>query len=159
MAEPFPVYLAARYSRREELCRYRADLEALGFTVTSRWLNGNHQVDEKGLSEEAGRADRERFAREDFDDVKAADLVVAFTEEPRQTNSRGGRHVELGIAIGLGTPVLVVGPRENVFCCLEPEVEVTPSWDQALRVLAVAADVLHGRPVTTARSQHERDAR
>lgn len=30
------VYFAARYSRREELQSYRAELEALGIEVTSR---------------------------------------------------------------------------------------------------------------------------
>lgn len=34
------VYLAARYSRREELCRYREELTALGYVVQARWLNG-----------------------------------------------------------------------------------------------------------------------
>jgi hypothetical protein len=43
------VYLAARYSRREELCRYADDLRAIGHTITSRWLDGNHQVDDRGL--------------------------------------------------------------------------------------------------------------
>ena len=37
------IYLAARYSRREELCGYRSELEAIGHTVTSRWLNGKPQ--------------------------------------------------------------------------------------------------------------------
>lgn len=141
-----PVYLAARYSRREELCRYKADLEALGYEVTSRWLNGNHQVDNAGLSAEGSREERERFAREDYDDVQRADLVIAFTEEPRSSNSRGGRHVELGIAIGLGTPVIIVGPRENVFCCLEPEVAVTTCWEAVLPALRAASDILHRVP-------------
>lgn len=63
------IYLASRYSRREELCEYRSQLEAMGHTITSRWLNGNHQVDDKGLSVEASRAERERFAHEDFADL------------------------------------------------------------------------------------------
>lgn len=142
-----PVYLAARYSRREELCGYRQTLRELGFTVTSRWLNGAHQVDDNGLSAEADPTDRMRFAREDYEDLKAADLVVAFTETPRGTNSRGGRHVELGIAIGLGTPILIVGPRENVFCCLEPEVMVVPTWEDALKVLKVSGAILGGASV------------
>ena len=32
------VYFAARYTRLPESNRYRGDLEALGFDVTSRWL-------------------------------------------------------------------------------------------------------------------------
>lgn len=112
------VYLAARYSRREELCGYRDKLSAAGYEVTSRWLNGDHQVDDKGLSAEADPTDRERFAREDYEDVVAADTLIAFTEAQRSSNSRGGRHVELGIALGRGMRVYIVGPRENVFCCL-----------------------------------------
>lgn len=125
------MYLAARYSRREELCRYRNELEVLGHAVTSRWLNGNHQIDDKGLSIEADAALRERFAQEDYEDLVAADWVISFTEEPRSTNSRGGRHVEFGLALGLGKHCIVVGPRENVFHCL-PNVAWFDSWERAI---------------------------
>ncbi len=126
------IYLAARYSRREELCGYREQLRGLGHTVTSRWLNGNHQVDDQGLSVEAAREERERFAREDHEDVMAADWHINFTEPPRASNSRGGRHVELGLAIAAGQHVWIVGPRENVFHCL-PKVRVFDTWDEAWR--------------------------
>lgn len=128
------VYLAARYTRRLELCAYRATLAEHGITVNSRWLNGSHQLDNEGrplgdmgeLMFEAGSPEvdhyRWKFAIDDRDDVLGADRLVAFTEQPRSGNSRGGRHVELGIALGAGIPVTVVGPRENVFCWL-PEVE------------------------------------
>src|ERR1700683_5297127 len=49
VASPPKAYLAARYSRRLELCRYRAELTRLGITVTSRWLNGSHQIDNQGV--------------------------------------------------------------------------------------------------------------
>ena len=42
------------------------------------------------------------------------DMLVSLQEEPRN-NSRGGRHVEFGIAIGLSKIVIAVGPRETVF--------------------------------------------
>jgi hypothetical protein len=69
------VYLAARYSRREELLRYVADLEERGYIVTSRWLQGSHQIDDAGLSVEAKREERERFAHEDWEDLKGSMLV------------------------------------------------------------------------------------
>jgi hypothetical protein len=116
------VYLAARYSRHLEMRAVRVDLEGLGFTVTSRWINGDHQISDEGLSEDAKEAERIRFATEDLSDLERASTVVAFTEQPRSTTSRGGRHVELGIALGRKMRVVVVGPRENVFCCL-PDVE------------------------------------
>lgn len=63
------IYLAARYSRREELCAYGDDLWTLGHTVTSRWLAGNHQVSDDGLLAEGTREERERFARDDWEDL------------------------------------------------------------------------------------------
>lgn len=133
------IYLAARYSRRLELCEYRAQLEQMGYSVPARWLNGSHQLDNDGrpigetgeLMFESGHpsADvyRGRFASDDYEDVCAADMIVAFTEQPRSGNSRGGRHVELGIALGRGTPVVIIGPRENVFCWL-PQVRHYDTW-------------------------------
>lgn len=138
------VYLAARYSRRLELCDYRAQLAAYGITVNARWLNGSHQLDNAGTpigdrgehlvehGDEAGAALlRGKFAIDDRDDVLAADMLIAFTEAPRTSNSRGGRHVELGIALGAGIPITVIGPRENVFCWL-PEVGHYEDWPKFL---------------------------
>jgi len=58
------------------------------------------------------------------------EVVISFTEHPRSTNSRGGRHVEFGIALGQMLRVWIVGPRENVFHCME-EVRQFDSWTQA----------------------------
>ena len=109
------IYLAARYSRRDELNGYRRALEARGHVVTSRWLSGTHQLGGDGLSVQAADAERERFASEDLADVMAAEVVISFTEEPRKTNGRGGRHVEFGVAYASGKTCVVIGPRENVF--------------------------------------------
>lgn len=139
IAERIPVYLAARYSRREELARRRASLHMLGYRVTSRWLDGNHQIDDSGKpigddgealvegDDARGHMLREHFATEDVGDVAAAEIVISFTEAPRSGNSRGGRHVEFGIAIALGKRCIVVGPRENVFHWL-PQVEWSADW-------------------------------
>lgn len=133
------VYLAARYSRRLELLGYRAEIEDGGIAVTSRWLDGSHQIDDKGvpigddgecrfeMGDPALAHWREHFAKEDVADVLAADSLIAFTEEPRSGNSRGGRHVEMGIALGAGLNVVVIGPRENVFCWL-PQVDWYADW-------------------------------
>lgn len=121
------IYLAARYSRREELLGYKDELEGRGYVITSRWLSGNHQVDGFDPSSEVPEADRVRFAVEDYEDVLAAETVISFTEPPRSTNSRGGRHVEFGIALAAGKEVIVIGPRENVFHCL-PKVYHFRDW-------------------------------
>jgi hypothetical protein len=127
-------YLAARYSRREELCAYKADLEARGHRVPARWLLGEHQV--HGL--EAARAVENDgpvpaaqavlFAEDDIEDLLGADVMVNFTEAPRHGATRGGRHVEYGVALGLRRAgygrhqIYVVGPLENVFHAL-PEID------------------------------------
>lgn len=130
------VYLAARYSRRVELNHYRNDLARIGFTVTSRWINGNHQVADQSLSSEADPEERERFAVEDWQDLMDADICISFTEAPRATASRGGRHVEFGAALAAGKTCLVVGHRENVFHCL-PGVAFFETWDACLENLNV----------------------
>lgn len=114
------IYLAARYGRRQELADYRRYLEGLGHTVTSRWVLGLHegQVYDNGIRLPGTPDESQQFAIEDMADLQAADTVIAFTEPPRSAASRGGRHVELGLAIAWGKRVCICGPLENVFCCL-----------------------------------------
>ena len=153
--------MAARYGRREELCGYRDELKALGYTVTARWLNGSHQIGpnneplgERGeaivegtegdagqLSPEAGEL-RAKFAQEDIDDILDSNTIVCFTEPPRTTSSRGGRHVEYGIALGINKDagcdvlrIIVIGYRENVFCWL-PGVMFYKDWESFKKTIA-----------------------
>lgn len=129
------IYLASRYSRHIELQGYRDELEAAGHEVTSRWINGGHQIDDRGLSAQGKEEERIRFAQEDWNDLLRAECVISFSEAPRSSNSRGGRHVEHGMALAYGKRAIVVGHRENVFHCL-PEVEFFPEWPEARRALA-----------------------
>lgn len=128
------IYLASRYSRAPQLRECRADLESLGHVVTSRWIEGGHELDRNG-SLEAQASERTRFATEDWSDMAAADCVISFTEEPRKTNTRGGRHVEFGGALALGKRCIVVGWRENVFHCLS-NVEFFERWEDVIVALA-----------------------
>lgn len=136
------IYLAARYSRRLELCGYRDQLRAGGFKVKARWLDGNHQIADDGkpignageqLVESGDGAEaaklRARFVLDDYEDVMAAGVVISFTEPPRSSANRGGRHVEFGIALARGARVIVVGHRENIFHWLDV-VEFYPTWKE-----------------------------
>lgn len=152
------IYLAARYSRRLELCGYRDALRAAGHSVQAVWLDGEHQISNEGVpigeggealvegtlrpGERLSQTDmsdraaalRQKFAKDDFRDVTMCELCIAFTEEPRASASRGGRHVELGIALGMMKQVWIVGPRENIFCWLE-DVRQFDTFDECLRHL------------------------
>ncbi len=126
------VYLAARFSRQSELRGYVSDLENCGFGVTSRWVKtDSHRVDE--YQAEADPDFARRLAEEDYLDVLCADIVVIFGEEPR-TATRGGKHVEFGLALARDKHIFLVGPRENVFYYL-PEVECYETWDECFEVI------------------------
>ncbi len=131
------VYLAARFSRLPELVEYAAELDSAGIEVTSRWIRGGHEW--------VGMPDGEipvkhlaRFAKDDLEDIDAADVVVCFTESPRSGPARGGRHFEAGYALAKDKRVLVVGYVENVFYCL-PSIVFAETWGRALGLLRIAA--------------------
>lgn len=129
-------YIAARFSRRPECNDLAHRLKSLGHEVTSRWVKPDtDHVMPTGLSAQAADSERERFAREDFADVLACEAMVSFTEEPR-SNTRGGRHVEFGMAAALGRSLFIIGPRETVFHHL-PGVSQYASADEFLASFAV----------------------
>lgn len=136
------VYLASRYSRREELLGYAAELAEHGIEVTARWIQGLHEVPPEGMEVDSPEH-HQWCAEDDIADVEAADLLVAFTEPEGSIagRGRGGRHVELGYAIAKGKHVIVCGHRENVFCHL-PGLGFAADWPIAKAMLVFSAE--HG---------------
>lgn len=129
------VYLAARYSRRTELLGYAAELDACGIEVTARWIQGLHEIPPKGV--EANSAKHHQWcAMDDIEDIEAADVLVAFTEDADNVHWRntGGRHVELGYAFGRGKHIIICGHHENVFCHL-PVFGFAADWEGARLLL------------------------
>lgn len=103
------AYLAASWGRRAELCGYREALWGQNIHVTSRW------IDEAGDGLPPGNMRCLVAAQRDLQDIREADFVLFFTDPPGQSTSRGGRHTELGYALALGKPVIVIGEPENIF--------------------------------------------
>lgn len=120
------LYLAARYSRAPEISEVARRLRAAGHTIASTWHDRprvDHPTDLQ--SEEA--------AVRDYLELFGAEALVAFTDTTFElfcdtslqadyaddnkvaSIARGGRHVEFGIAVGLGLRLYLVGPRENIF--------------------------------------------
>lgn len=119
------IYLAARIRRRDELIAHAAELQAAGIEVTSSWLTMPVPSDwNSSVWQDLARVDRE--------DVLRADGLVLFAEPERDGGS--GRHVEFGMALALGKPIIVVGRVENLFQRL-PEVRVVEDWPAALALL------------------------
>lgn len=126
------VYLASRYSTKDMIRLYAGTLNSVGVEVTSRWLEEKYSssttLDQVPESELSG------FAQIDLEDVRRADMLVFFSVDPLIPVARGGRHVEFGYALGLGKPILVVGPKENIFHYL-PQITFVSTWSEALKFL------------------------
>lgn len=124
-------YVSARFGRQQEARRVAEEVaEATGWECTARWLDAT--PDDDALAHH-DRARMMGAAILDIDDVRRADVMFALTEDvgddtsyydcygeriPREVPAswaRGGRHVEVGYAIASSIPVIVIGPRENVF--------------------------------------------
>ena len=107
------VYIAARYSRRNEMKAIASHLQGAGVSVTSRWLDEDKPLDTK-LGDDSPRFYIET-AKADIADIDRADTILFFSEDPLVGTPRGGRHVEFGYALGLGKRMVVIGGSENIF--------------------------------------------
>ena len=135
-------YLAARFSRHDEMRGVRDVLTTLGHTVTSRWidLHGGDQLEsaaQEVLNTDPGSV--AHFGEHDLLDIQLADVLLSFTSA--DGGGKGGRHVEHGYALGYGIPVVVIGPRENIFHTL-PEIQHFPDWSRFVMSLARAGSAM-----------------
>lgn len=108
------IYIAARYGRLKEMQNVKSFLQGRGHTVTSRWLDGLHTAPD-GITDTVRRKLRTVWALEDIADIRISDAIIEFTEIPKSICSRGGRHVEFGIALQKNLKLFIVGPAENIF--------------------------------------------
>ena len=123
----------ARYQRYPEMQIVAHKLRGMGYIVTSRWILGEHQASDAAIGTGTLGALEAQFARDDIEDLRQADLCVGFSE-PMRAPCRGGRFVELGMALAWGKRILVVGGREHVFHAL-PEIEHVPDTESLYTLL------------------------
>ena len=107
------VYLASRYDLKPFMTEYAEELKSFGISVTASWLNEPHKPE--STMADIGEVAITRYAEADIRDIFESDVMVFFSEDPLTPVVRGGRHVEFGYALGLRMPIIVVGPRENIF--------------------------------------------
>jgi nucleoside 2-deoxyribosyltransferase len=96
------IYIAAPYPLRNYARQVADMLVEHGFIVTARWMKDGDE-----LSDE--------WARNDLDDVRSADLLLAINSEVWRNKGTGGRHIEFGYALALGKKIVVMGVRTNIF--------------------------------------------
>jgi hypothetical protein len=111
------------------LTRCADDLRSAGIEVTCRW------------PWHVGELDPEAAAAADLEDLARADTLISFTQGPGNPHQgRGGRHVELGVALGREMSVVIVGPPEHAFHHLAG-VHAFPNWESALHAIVGRARV------------------
>ncbi|MEL6330770.1 MAG: hypothetical protein AAFR38_14045 [Planctomycetota bacterium] len=104
------IFIAAH---SQEMARsVKRQLEALGHTVVARWIENDTKFGQGAAA--YSYDERRALAEMDEADVRRSDMLVLLAETEGKLVP-GGKHVETGIALGLGLPVVVVGRRENIF--------------------------------------------
>lgn len=145
------IYLAAPYAGRDIL---KDDLDwwtANGHEVTCGWVRGTRPLETASFGISVVSTDEEVAAHAEMDlaDIDEADALVHYTadylvahsdwgrtEASEKNLHSGGRHVETGYALAKGKPVVILGPKENIFqrgLCLEAH-----DLDDALSALLIA---------------------
>ena len=110
------VFMSGRLERQAELRSYADQLKNLGIQVTSNWL-WEDIPDAEVIDASPGAypvtAANIRLAR--ISELRHCDTVLVFTEHPG-TMSRGNRHIEYGIAVGMAMTrklrIIIIGPVE-----------------------------------------------
>lgn len=129
------VYLAARFSLKPTIKLRSLELRSSGIHCTSRWLD--ETADPGSDLGDVSKEYIEQVAKQDIDDIDAAEYFVLFSENPLSAWKRGGRHVEFGYAYAQEKKIVVCGPQENVFHYL-PGVLVLPTWQDTRDFLEFA---------------------
>lgn len=124
------IYLAASWSRRDEMRALTAELEREipGLKVSSQWV-----TEPTGLAGELRflsrkmNASRRARALQDRDNIYASDILVRFTDDlsAKMVPSHlatGSRMGEMMVALERSIPVIVVGGKQCIFDYL-PEVQ------------------------------------
>ena len=123
------IYLAAHYSRKEEVKQAVQDLLAAKIEVTSTWVKerATPTVSMHDVSETFCRT----TAARDRDELDAATHFVLFSVDPDFKFTRGGHCWENGYADAKGLVRVVVGPRQHIFHYL-PGTKRFDTWAEAL---------------------------
>lgn len=132
------LYLASFFDTRARLRPIRDQIQAMGHTVTGRWIDEQDTV--VGLTYE----DQLKAAGRDLNDIDQSDLFILDTLDE---NPRGGREVEYGYA--MANPCMriwIVGPLRNIFHSCAGQWFV--NWEGALHALSLEAGQTSLRPLS-----------
>lgn len=95
------IYVAGKFEDRESIRALYVILRQHKHTITLDWTNHDHPESDK---------EQEEWAIADIEGVKQCDILIAlFLRDYRYR----GALIEVGVALGLGKPVIILGRNEN----------------------------------------------
>src|SRR5215204_7364290 len=105
------VYLGGPFDERWKLKEMRDYLSTPinQFRVTSRWLDNEFPSNDSPTDEQK----YELCAWNQFD-ILQSDITVILDPEEYQAKGTPGRHIEIGYAIAMRLPVILIGQRRSV---------------------------------------------
>jgi hypothetical protein len=119
------IYLAAAWSRRDEIAQVSKELEAMGIgiEITSRWLREPTKLGK------LKKNFRRKRALEDVADVCRASHLVRFSDDLSKATvpsslATGARMFEMGLAYAEGKKIIVCGGFQPIFDWLPKIVHV-----------------------------------
>ena len=119
------VYIAAPFEFQEMIRTVRDifHIKKNLFQVTSSWLDVDEEY-ERTLENQI------LCAKQDYRDISNSLVLVAFNPVGWEDKGTGGRHVEVGYALGLNIPVINYGSTHTVMYHhpLISKVEPDSSW-------------------------------
>src|SRR5260370_610964 len=126
------VYIAGAWESKNRLAPVKRAIQNLGLTVGSSWLEetGTNNVEGPIVLTPAMTDVAMGYANRDVEEVMSSNLFILDTIE---TNDRGGKDVEFGIAYFTVGDVWIVGPVRNVFQNLADR--IFDNWDEALEAI------------------------
>lgn len=118
------AYVAAPFEERLLAMEILQVLEYANIDVVSSWLYVDADTRPIGLM---APHEQSKAALRDLEEIQAADIVVVLGSRDYAHAGTGGRHVELGFALGIGKPVFLLGDRTNIFHHLPAVRRILPS--------------------------------
>lgn len=106
------IYLASSFRFVKTVSDLARWLELRGHTITCRWWLADYKVLLGDIpdGEWYGKAIVRAIYQRSFTAIKAADVLILVSPEKTSFN---GANVEVGIALGLGKPVISLGSIER----------------------------------------------
>ena len=113
------------------LRKVKTKLEKLSFKTTSRWISHHDRPKNQKVVEQQWK---KSFAKEDIEDMDAADMIIVCTIGCIEDPPRGGMRFEEGYFYGKGKPIIIVGPRIFIFDFLT-DITVVDDWKKCYEIL------------------------